>query len=119
MLCCIPFAKKEIQGAKQEGEEEQEQQVKTASGKENERSIWSNYCWRYCILCSCQWNYDLYVKFCRKSGNSLSSTAAFMLTVYNVGCFVGSMAFVVILRKVKGSRQYCWSIVLVVLQQLF
>ena len=28
MLCCIPFAKKEIQGAKQEGEEEQEQQVK-------------------------------------------------------------------------------------------
>ena len=30
-----------------------------------------------------------------------SSTAAFMLTVYNVGCFVGSMAFVVILRKVR------------------
>ena len=33
MLCCIPFAKKEIQGAKQEGEEEQEQQVKPLRAK--------------------------------------------------------------------------------------
>lgn len=30
-----------------------------------------------------------------------SSTSAFMLTVYNVGCFAGALAFVVILRKVK------------------
>ena len=100
MLCCIPFAKKEIQGAKQEGEEEQEQQVKPLRAKKMSVSIWSNYCWRYCILCSCQWNYDLYVKFAESLGIA-SSTAAFMLTVYNVGCFVGSMAFVVILRKVR------------------
>ena len=100
MLCCIPFAKKEIQGAKQEGEEEQEQQVKPLRAKKMSVAFGAIIVGdiAYCAVVN---GIMTYTSSFAESLGIASSTAAFMLTVYNVGCFVGSMAFVVILRKVR------------------
>ena len=83
MLCCIPFAKKEIQGAKK---------MSVAFGAIIVGDI------AYCAVVN---GIMTYTSSFAESLGIASSTAAFMLTVYNVGCFVGSMAFVVILRKVR------------------
>lgn len=99
MLCCIPFAKKEIQGVTKDGEE-QEQQVKPLRTKKMSVAFGAIIVGdiAYCAVVNGIMTYTS--SFAESLGIS-SSTAAFMLTVYNVGCFVGSMAFVVILRKVK------------------
>lgn len=100
MLCCIPFAKKEIQGAKQEGEEEQEQQVKPLRAKKMSVAFGAIIVGDI-VYCAVVNGIMTYTSSFAESLGIASSTAAFMLTVYNVGCFVGSMAFVVILRKVR------------------
>lgn len=93
-------AKKEIQGAKQEGEEEQEQQVKPLRTKKMSVAFGAIIVGdiAYCAVVN---GIMTYTSSFAESLGIASSTAAFMLTVYNVGCFVGSMAFVVILRKVR------------------
>lgn len=96
MLLCIPMVKmeKQIQG---EGEEEQVQPLYA-------KKTWLAYgaillsCAAYCAVINV---IGLYTSSFAESIGVSASNAAFMLTIYNVGCVIGSFAFVVVLRKVK------------------
>ena len=97
MLICIPMAKMENQTPAGEGEEEQ---VKPLYAKK----LWVAYAGiltataAYCAVVNV---IGLYTSSFAESIGVSSSNAAFMLTIYNVGCVVGSFAFVIILKKMK------------------
>lgn len=97
MLICIPFAKfdNEVSGEGQEEETVQPLYVKSRTFAYGAILI-------ICITYSAIVNtLMMYISSFAESIGIAPSTAAFMLTAYNVGCFVGSLAFVLILRKVK------------------
>ena len=97
MLVCVPFVKMEGQGAAEEGGEEQ---VKPLYAKKQ----WIAYggiliaCAAYCAVTNAV---GLYTSSFAESLGVSAANAAFMLTIYNVGCIAGSVAFVVILKKIK------------------
>lgn len=100
MLFCVPFAKKELQGTQESGGQEEEQHVKPLYQKKGGVAFAAIIIGdiAYCAVVNGIMTYT--ASFAESLGIAYS-TAAFMLTVYNVGCFAGSMAFIVILRKVK------------------
>lgn len=97
MLICIPMAKMEKQEPAENAEEEQ---VKPLYAKK----LWLAYAGiltaaaAYCAVVNV---IGLYTSSFAESMGVSASSAAFMLTIYNVGCVVGSFSFVVILRKIK------------------
>lgn len=96
MLICIPFARfdKNVPGAVQA------EKVRPLYVKK--RTLAYGAILIICITYSAIVNTLMtYISSFAESIGIVSSTAAFMLTAYNVGCFVGSLAFVLILRKVK------------------
>lgn len=96
MLICIPFARfdKNVPGVIQE-EKVQPLYVK-------KRTLAYGAILIICITYSAIVNTLMtYISSFAESIGIVSSTAAFMLTAYNVGCFAGSLAFVLILRRVK------------------
>lgn len=96
MLICIPFARfdKNVPGAVQA------EKVRPLYVKK--RTLAYGAILIICITYSAIVNTLMtYISSFAESIGIASSTAAFMLTAYNVGCFVGSLAFVLILRKVK------------------
>lgn len=100
MLLCVPLAKKELAGVKENDMVEDEQHVKPLYTKRSKFAFGAIIVGdiAYCAVVN---GIMTYTSSFAESLGVPSATAAFMLTVYNVGCFVGSMAFVVILRKVK------------------
>lgn len=96
MLACVPFVKLEqnVHAA------EEEEQVKPLYAKKT----WMAYaailvaCAAYCAVVNA---IGLYTSSFAESIGVSASNAAFMLTIYNVGCVVGSFAFVIVLKKVK------------------
>ena len=98
MLICIPFTKMENQDQSEEAEE----QVKPLYAKKQ----WLAYasilvvCATYCAVTNA---IGLYTTSFAESLGVSASNAAFMLTTYNVGCIIGSVSFVVVLRKIKES----------------
>ena len=97
MLVCVPFVKMEGQSASEDGGEEQ---VKPLYAKKQ----WIAYggiliaCAAYCAVTNAV---GLYTSSFAESLGVSAANAAFMLTIYNVGCIAGSVAFVVILKKIK------------------
>ena len=99
MLVCIPFAKME---AKDQREEEAEG-VKPLYAK-NQMLVYGALilvCASYSAVVN---SIGLYTSSFAESLGISASTSAFMLTTYNVGCVVGSVAFVAILKKVKVQK---------------
>lgn len=99
MLICIPMTKMEKQ-TKTENEPEEQEQVKPLYAKK----LWLAYAGilfasaAYCAVVNA---IGLYTSSFAESMGVSASNAAFMLTIYNVGCVVGSFAFIVVLKKVK------------------
>ncbi len=97
MLLCIPFVKYD-RGA--EGEEQAREKVNPLYVKN--RAMAYGAILIICITYSAIVNtLMMYISSFAESLGIASSTAAFMLTAYNVGCFVGSLTFVLILRKIS------------------
>lgn len=97
MLICIPFAKFEQDAA---GGAREEEKVRPLYVKN--RTFAYGAILIICITYSAIVNtLMMYISSFAESIGIESSTAAFMLTAYNVGCFVGSLSFILILRKVK------------------
>ena len=101
MLICIPFAKIDacVQGNKGEGEVQEE----TVTPLYTRNTVLAYVAIilvdiAYCAEVNGIMTYTS--SFAESIGIS-PAISAFMLTVYNVGCFVGSLAFIFILRKVK------------------
>lgn len=98
MLICIPMTKMEKTAASDETEEVQ--QVKPLYAKK----LWLAYAGilfasaAYCAVVNA---IGLYTSSFAESMGVSASNAAFMLTIYNVGCVIGSFAFIVVLKKVK------------------
>lgn len=96
MLIVLPMAKMEKQTSADDGEE----QVQPLYAKKT----WLAYAGiltataAYCAVVNV---IGLYTSSFAESIGVSSANAAFMLTIYNVGCVVGSFAFVVILQKIK------------------
>ncbi|WP_334160191.1 MFS transporter [Muricomes intestini] len=99
ILICIPFTKvnKNIYEKDQIQEEEKVKPLYTKSRIPAYAAIIIGDI-AYCAVVNGIMTYTS--SFAESLGIS-SSVSAFMLTVYNVGCFAGALAFVVILRKVK------------------
>lgn len=96
MLICVPLAKIEnqVQG------ENVEEQVQPLYAK-NTRLAYAGIlisCAAYCATINI---IGLYTSSFAESIGVSASNAAFMLTIYNVGCVMGSFAFIAVLRKVK------------------
>ena len=97
MLICLPFVKLDMSdhaAAKEEG-------VKPLYAKNTKTVIIAAFV--ICVVYSATVNaIGLYTSSYALSIGVSEASSAFMLTAYNIGCTVGSFAFVIILRKVKA-----------------
>jgi fucose permease len=99
MLICMPFAKMDMQ----EHEESKAESVKPLYGK-NVILAYATIlivCAAYCAAVN---TIGMYTSSFAESMGISSSSSAYMLTIYNVGCFLGSLAFILVLRKVKTQK---------------
>lgn len=97
ILICIPFAKfdQDVEGEKQE-----EEKIRPLYTKK--KGLAYGAILVICIAYSAVVNtMMMYISSFAESIGVSPAKSAFMLTAYNVGCFVGSLAFILILRKVK------------------
>lgn len=99
MVTCIPLARKEIQGM-QKKDEEHKQYVKPLYTKKI-KVAFSTVIVGDIAYCAVVNGIMTYTSSFAESLGISASISAFMLTAYNVGCFIGSLVFIVILRKVK------------------
>ena len=99
MVTCIPLARKEIQGM-QKKDEEHKQYVKPLYTKKI-KVVFSAVIVGDIAYCAVVNGIMTYTSSFAESLGISASISAFMLTAYNVGCFIGSLVFIVILRKVK------------------
>lgn len=99
MLICMPFAKMDMQ----EHEESKAESIKPLYGK-NVILAYATIlivCAAYCAAVN---TISMYTSSFAESMGISSSSSAYMLTIYNVGCFLGSLIFILILRKVKTQK---------------
>lgn len=115
ILVCIPFVKFEPDA---EGEGQEEEKIHPLYTKK--KALAYGAILVICVAYSAVVNtLMLYISsFAESIGVSLAKSA-FMLTAYNVGCFAGSLAFILILRKVKEQSVLVWNNVLAALALSF
>ena len=101
MLLCIPFAKIDTCVRGNNSEEEVQEETVTPLYTRNAVLAYAAIILVDIAYCAEVNGIMTYTSSFAESMGISPSISAFMLTVYNVGCFVGSLAFVVILRKVK------------------
>lgn len=99
MLICIPFAKMEAGG----GQKEEEEGVKPLYAK-NRVLVYGALILVYASYSAVVNAIGLYTSSFAESLGISASTSAFMLTTYNVGCVIGSVVFVAILKKAKVQK---------------
>lgn len=99
MLICIPFAKMDSM----QGEGTEEETVKPLYTKNTLLAYAAIIiaCAAYSAVVN---TIGLYTSSFAESLGISQSTSAFMLTVYNIGCFAGSIVFVIILKKANVQK---------------
>ena len=97
MLICMPFVKLDMK----EHVQNQEQNVKPIHVKHKLLAYGAILiiCAAYSAVVN---TLGLYLSSFAENIGIAQSTSAFMLTVYNVGCVIGSFVFVIVLKKVKA-----------------
>ncbi|WP_238723004.1 MFS transporter [Diplocloster agilis] len=97
MLICMPFVKLDMK----EHVQNQEQNVKPIHVKHKLLAYGAILiiCAAYSAVVN---TLGLYLSSFAENIGIAQSTSAFMLTVYNVGCVIGSFVFVIVLKKIKA-----------------
>jgi len=101
MLICIPFAKIGTEGSGTQSAEEEGVKPLYAKNRLLVYGALILVCASYSAVVNA---ICLYTSSFAESLGISQSVSAFMLTAYNVGCVIGAVAFVVILKKVKVQK---------------